>query len=1439
MSSLHDGSNAPNPAPPMAALPPPQLTPAMLPDSLPMLDGMTPMQVDGRWMQNASGFGVGEQATPGNSDGAPGLLPAFGVREVAHLPTPQSPGNAAFFPPTMTFPLGSPMPQRTMPQPHQQFTTIADPSTLQNRMQIPSRITEPQAFMTPESSPVYSRRPGRLQDQSPHIGSNAALVLSSPFTPRPICQMGESSQPRPATEPVMSALTELHALSPPLSRGVTPSSNLGSPFGGHRFSLNERPQSKAKTPARSHATTPMAMPPAPAPAEVASEAPPPQTPPPLSAPVPQRPLGGEIERIKAQMAVDHVARLSETEARRPDYLVRAQRPGSGQIIEPLDLEEPEGHPGLGVTVTPMRGRRIQLFQETSEESFEQSLLAGGYPGYGSYGSTVTDPQIPVSNKPGSGLSQRALHWLQQATPSQPGPSNIPVEPEEDWVPSEKEIRKRKRLAAFEDDKDPSEPSSRLQVVEIEGKGRVLITVPPEELPPEVQATLQTPTKKRPNPRRRRRGHRRGRGLSPGDDEELDGPNWIDNNFPWCTRLQERKDMLRMAKEERLKWIESYLDRDSDLTSDDEGPDMDQALQPAVESHDDDDVFPIRRGRGKMVPLKANPEARPPDARSRKNVLIPSDPADARAALLSKRSVRAFAERRRRRDEDEESSDEVNCPCGQGENGRPCVQCDDCKCWFHLKCMGIRSEAELGGDDDPWYCPDCLGVVASDPPSEPTFVPTDSELPRDGFRDLLLYQGSPKTPYTARRDPKTPTQTRERSSVYDSRSSWNSSGAGPVTPLSTERNIGVYKTPVFDSPFNPADTPSRSGKLSGPFGLPWADTPDMRWHMTPRQRSIWKTGGIHELVGDAHRHVTLAAYNSNRSVESFDDTPVLRNMSREDMSLVGRRLWGSPTSGSPSSSIRRSSLQDSSTLSARGSDRLPSTPKGTKELCVYLRSSWDLTCPASSTASAVCPNTDPTFVSELESFLTSQGHQLANGLRIAIALAALRHKPVDLSHEAYVLDLQGKFPCSQSAPQEAWRERALALEKQLRDLEIKYDGERTAPEQPAEPEGEGKKKKQKKKPTRSAEPATAAGARPIAGLRTILGSSQIDAPLPSLPSATHVLAAFETLDRLLFLYPGDKSSANESAQRLLAAARRAVGALGDNVARLLPPNPVLPSSSDALAALGTLAERLITTVLPLLSKSSRKQKRKTTAETNEFALDEILGLIATALLLPLVRSFAPLSTNLLSVLLAPNKAKKKKPSPAALVQTDIRPDVIATLDRITSALESFAASVLVGSDAVIQRIKHVVIIETARELHDLYTDNRPPMAPHATKRATKSGDAQRSADRLDRLARKDTLWYLCNTLQRVLPLGVQPRTGGLSPTAGGEQDELVEEALFGMLSRLLRTPATRGHRAAPPASEGDKGPPRERSPGRPGYERGLSEVERGMVLAVVERAWLGR
>jgi hypothetical protein len=85
-----------------------------------------------------------------------------------------------------------------------------------------------------------------------------------------------------------------------------------------------------------------------------------------------------MARIRAQLLENQISLTREAEARRPDYLKRAKRIESPP---PLDIDGIGGQRApatIGVTESPIKGRRLMLFQQTSDESFEESLMAGGY-----------------------------------------------------------------------------------------------------------------------------------------------------------------------------------------------------------------------------------------------------------------------------------------------------------------------------------------------------------------------------------------------------------------------------------------------------------------------------------------------------------------------------------------------------------------------------------------------------------------------------------------------------------------------------------------------------------------------------------------------------------------------------------------------------------------------------------------------------------------------------------------------------------------------------------------------------------------------------------------------------------------------------------------------------------------------------------------------------
>lgn len=125
--------------------------------------------------------------------------------------------------------------------------------------------------------------------------------------------------------------------------------------------------------------------------------------------------GTDVARIHAQLIENiNPASAQATETRRPDYFKRMRRlaPSSSTAAGGASLaSEMGGKDGsllwssgnLGVIDSPIKGKRIALFQETSEESFEESLMAGGYGRY------VSRSYFPP-NSCGASVAMR-LNWI--------------------------------------------------------------------------------------------------------------------------------------------------------------------------------------------------------------------------------------------------------------------------------------------------------------------------------------------------------------------------------------------------------------------------------------------------------------------------------------------------------------------------------------------------------------------------------------------------------------------------------------------------------------------------------------------------------------------------------------------------------------------------------------------------------------------------------------------------------------------------------------------------------------------------------------------------------------------------------------------------------------------------------------------------------------------
>jgi hypothetical protein len=633
-----------------------------------------------------------------------------------------------------------------------------------------------------------------------------------------------------------------------------------------------------------------------------------QTQPPPIAPSPLHVLNSETNSL----ADPHPSKIEEAEFRRPDYLKRDQRTPP-LLPNPSLLGEPFSHIpiSLGVTETPARGRRLKLFQETSEESFEESLMVNGY---------VRHSGV---NHDGQ-LSQTTLDWLSHPSSATSSAHRSyplavpPIPPPSDTSLTENETRKRKRLESFL----ASTPcTSKLRIIDVEGRGRILLNAEGEASLQETFVGGNSVRQKRPVGKRKLKGNGNGNGkalplkrdIASLHNTSMDsgsvGPNWLDAEFPWSLKADQLVRAHWETQTARMRWIEKFLDRDSDSESEGEEI-MPSSAWGELYEHP---PMPCRRGRGKMVPIKAT------DQRRTGTMVFPSDPADARAALLSRRAVRTLTLRRASQ---ARHSNPPNVRLGSGEDGDFCVcegkvkgrglvQCSDCERWYHLRCIGVRDVDELGGPNDPWYCTSCLKDTRQTvtpeptiPSSEPTIVPTDDDCPGSSPKDPLFFVGDserspfPKWRFHAR--PSTPTRGSVSFEPLSGSSSTAYSNKGdPSTPQNSSGQLPrIYETPNLsinvgggESTFDLTTTPSRGMKFSTftPKSIgPWSynsrtNTTGTGFHTPSRKH----TGSVNRTMGRVDSVSGIAPR------PALQDSPTRRKEGAIGRVLQSRRLHESP------------------------------------------------------------------------------------------------------------------------------------------------------------------------------------------------------------------------------------------------------------------------------------------------------------------------------------------------------------------------------------------------------------------------------------------------------------------------------------------------------------------------------------------------------------------
>lgn len=346
-------------------------------------------------------------------------------------------------------------------------------------------------------------------------------------------------------------------------------------------------------------------------------------------------------------------------------------------------------------------------------------------------------------------------------------------------------------------------------------------------------------------------------------------------------------------------------------------------------------------------------------------------------------------------------------------------------------------------------------------------------------------------------------------------------------------------------------------------------------------------------------------------------------------------------------------------------------------------------------------------------------------------------------------------------------------------------------------------------------------------------------IPPIQIHRSVFSSFEALRTLTDYSDHDPDSLRISL--LTATANQAL----ENLAQLLERqvSVQLPSSNSVqmLRAISTLMSYLLTIVLPLFT-SRLGARRKATSEDSMImnAVDEILGRLTTLLLIPVIRSFAPLSKQFF-VNVFPSKHATGGGDAMA---PDVRPDLCCLLKKALSDLDLLSSVAPTSLVPVFFGLKERVALEAVREMENMYPERKPATpdnvmdalhAANATTPILASKPDISYTDRVNALSQKDSVWYLCSILHVVFtPISVAPGT-----IATSRDNDLLQDAILIGLLDLHRTASDRRFRSNSPEiyDTGLVDAENGSSSGRCHRTATIDGVCQGMIFALVEKAWL--
>ncbi|KAL5495763.1 DBP3 [Sanghuangporus weigelae] len=444
---------------------------------------------------------------------------------------------------------------------------------------------------------------------------------------------------------------------------------------------------------------------------------------------------------------------------------------------------------------------------------------------------------------------------------------------------------------------------------------------------------------------------------------------------------------------------------------------------------------------------------------------------------------------------------------------------------------------------------------------------------------------------------------------------------------------------------------------------------------------------------------------------------------------------------------------------------------------------------------------------------------------------MRHRPKDVSLEAYVLDLHRQFPLIEDresgSHDPTWRDRALKLEKEVNNLKRKYEedlAELSILRKSSQPEG-GTKKKRKLNSTR--EGRDGSGASAVSTLQYFVGSSEELAAEIVAPELSGALSLFNSYSKLFRLSSVLRSQSDPDPSsypvQLLSSATNVFLELGKALQTALSSDGSEKLSSGLVDNFNVIISSTLSwtaSTLNEIESSSRKGARRYNFPSEQ--LNALFSSLTDNIVIPIIKLFTRLSDAALVPILSSTRR------PQRLGEDPSTPCMKAILQGFVVILKGIIASISKTHSSYAQSLLDIMKLTVIAEIELLWTrqdgttldtgDSFPSVdATTALVDSCMLSVARLSRrERIRRLARKNALWYLCVIARDVLSSQVT-----ISKSEGPSSDVAQEKFDVTLSSILVRCTGSistsSGMEARRPFS--------------------MSDVEKGMIVSVIENIWL--